>query len=687
MGNKMWFTKSYRRGLMDMHIEDWSDEFMSRYDPKTYVDLLKKANFQSIMIYTNSHIGYCYWPTKSGVEHKCTAGRDILGKFLDYANSAGLDTILYYSLIFNIWAYENHEDWRIKYYDGSYSRSNGKLSLGRAGVCCPNSRGYREFIEKQVKELCENYSFDGIFYDMTFWPPSVCYCDSCKERYDREVGGEIPVTIDWNDPKWIRLQEKREEWLADFADFASKAAKRCRNDISTGHNFATASDSWIMAQNEGVNDACDYTSGDYYGGFAQQSFICKLYRNLTKRMPFEYMTSRCYPNLSSHTNNMTEEMMALHNYITLAHGGAFFYIDAIDPVGTINPAYYKQIGDIYKESQRYEEYLDSQMIADAAIYFNMESKYNKENNGKAPIIKHDTSPHVLASLGISNILRENHIPYTVIGKRNLEDIEKYQLLILPMVLKLNESEKKILQNYVYNGGNIYISGGDILKYFKEEAGLEYVGETKETATFVAPSKEYEAFFEVFDSKYPLAVSGKQAIAKAIKDVDILATITLPYTDPNDIESFASFHSNPPGKPTSHPSITRSKYGKGVILWSASSLESIEWTAHKATMAKLVRLLAVKPFRFEADALPPAEILLLEKPGKKQIIINIVNVQENTPVIPIHDVEIRVKLDGRKALGAVSVRTCQPVGFVVENDYMIFKIEKLHLFDMIMVVYG
>ena len=56
MNNPLWFTNSYRRGLLDMHIEQWSDEFMSQYDPQAYVALLKKAEFQSIMIYTNPHI-------------------------------------------------------------------------------------------------------------------------------------------------------------------------------------------------------------------------------------------------------------------------------------------------------------------------------------------------------------------------------------------------------------------------------------------------------------------------------------------------------------------------------------------------------------------------------------------------------------------------------------------------------
>ena len=69
MGNKQWYKNSYRRNLVDMHIEDWDEKFLSKFDPDNYVDLLKVANVQTAMVYANSHVGYCYWPTKSGYMH------------------------------------------------------------------------------------------------------------------------------------------------------------------------------------------------------------------------------------------------------------------------------------------------------------------------------------------------------------------------------------------------------------------------------------------------------------------------------------------------------------------------------------------------------------------------------------------------------------------------------------------
>jgi len=60
MSDNKWYEKSYRRNLVDMHIDDWDESFLSRLDPKTYVELLKKAQVQSAMVYANSHVGYCY---------------------------------------------------------------------------------------------------------------------------------------------------------------------------------------------------------------------------------------------------------------------------------------------------------------------------------------------------------------------------------------------------------------------------------------------------------------------------------------------------------------------------------------------------------------------------------------------------------------------------------------------------
>ena len=81
-----WFKKSYRRNLIDMHIPDWNEKFLSKFDPKTYVDMLNLAQVDSAMVYANSHVGACYWPTKIGHMHKGLNGRDIWEELTIFAN-------------------------------------------------------------------------------------------------------------------------------------------------------------------------------------------------------------------------------------------------------------------------------------------------------------------------------------------------------------------------------------------------------------------------------------------------------------------------------------------------------------------------------------------------------------------------------------------------------------------------
>jgi uncharacterized lipoprotein YddW (UPF0748 family) len=64
----------------------------------------------------------------------------------------------------------NISEWRIINVNGQDSRKKMLGRVARYGVCCPNSPGYRKFVSSQIEELCTNYDFEGVFFDMTFWP-------------------------------------------------------------------------------------------------------------------------------------------------------------------------------------------------------------------------------------------------------------------------------------------------------------------------------------------------------------------------------------------------------------------------------------------------------------------------------------------------------------------------------------
>ena len=372
---KKWFTDCYRRNLVDMHIEDWDEEFLSEFSPEEYFANLKRAHIQAPMIYLQSHVGNCYFPTKVGHMHAALKGReDLIRRLVDLCRENGMKVVGYYSLIYNTREEDNHPEWRM--YSGA-DKLSPRQRGGRYGLCCPNNPEYREFVETQIREMAEYFTLDGMFYDMTFWPV-VCECPHCMERYKRELGFDKLPRADWSDPDWIRLIRWREASMGEFARFVTETTRRYMPDVSVEHNYAMAvagGDS-VCGSTELVNEQCDYTGGDLYGDLYNHSFTAKYYYGVTKNQPFEYMTCRCDRTLGAHTVTKTEEHLATEVMLTAAHHGASFIIDAIDPKGTLDSRVYDRIGRVFERQLPYERYFSGELIADVGVYYATTGRYN-----------------------------------------------------------------------------------------------------------------------------------------------------------------------------------------------------------------------------------------------------------------------------------------------------------------------
>ncbi len=204
------YAKCQRHILVDMHIPDWDERFLSKFDARRMVDLYCKAGADAVMTFCNSHVGLCYWPTKVGKEHERTRGGDLVGETVRLLHERGIAACAYYSSIFNNWAYARNPSWRlVPLAEGSFFGDGS-----RYGIRCPNNPEYRVFQLAQVAELSSSYPFDAFFFDMVFWT-DICGCEHCRRRYRDEAGAEFPVTIDWFSQDWCRFQSARERWLAE----------------------------------------------------------------------------------------------------------------------------------------------------------------------------------------------------------------------------------------------------------------------------------------------------------------------------------------------------------------------------------------------------------------------------------------------------------------------------------------
>ncbi len=647
-----WYKKSFRRTLLDMHIEDWDESFLSKYDPEEYFHALQRARITSPMIYVQSHVGLCYWPTKSGIMHKAFTGKEDTVKHLfDLCHKAGMDVILYYSVIFNNREYDRHEEWRMLDLNGQGSRENGV----RYGLCCPNSPGYRAFVLEQIEEFSSYFDFEGVFFDMTFWP-EVCYCSSCRKRWEEEVGGEMPAVVDWNDPDWLQFDRKRQEWLGEFAQLITDKAKECKPGISVEHQYSASMHYWRFGNNENVSLASDYIGTDLYGGIKQQSFACKAWYHLTKNQPFQYMTSRCYPSLNEHTTSKSYDQIKQCISMTYLHHGASFLIDAIDPVGTFDHRVYEVIGDIYADMEVYEKYLTRGTLDyDICLYYNLNGKADIEA-GKIPVMDHrldrgnpegGTMPHQEALLGACESLVKHHIPFGVMNNWKLGEMKKHKVLVLPDVPMMGKLEVDAVKEYLKGGGNVYMSGHSAPELLEEVCGLKWLKYTQETITYMQPTKEDTFLKKYFTAKHPLAMKEKAVITSGKVKGIVKATLTLPYTVPvkfteicpSEIKEdeyidknspsyrFASIHANPPGIETAYPALVESTYGKGKLIWSAVPVEKADRYQHSNIFSDIVKYLAEGDLKFEAEASESLELVMFDAPEYHQKLLGAVETRQ------------------------------------------------------------
>lgn len=701
-----WYKKKFRRTLLDMHIPDWNDDFLKKFEPEEYFKALKKANINAPMIYIQAHTGLCYWPTKVGRMHRAFVGcEDKMKRLIDMCRADGMSVIVYYSLIYNNEEAYQHPEWVMKSVDGGDCFQKGS----RYGVCCPNEKAYREFVKTQIEEFCEFFDFDGVFFDMPFWPMN-CYCNSCRDRWDKEVGGEMPYIVNWKDPVWKSLAEKRNIWMGEFAQFATDIVKKIKPDVSVEHQYGNSLRFWKFGNNELISAASDYIGTDLYGGIEEQSFACKTWYNLTQNRPFQYMTSRCYPTLDEHTTSKSYDLLKLCVMLTYAHHGAPLLIDAIDPEGTFDMRVYELMGEINREAENYEPYITrGDMMYDVALYYDLNGKMNVELNGSSvedlensefyePIQKKGF-PHHYASLGAANALRKHHIPFGIINNWKLNLLNAPKVVVISDDPGMKKREMDAVCEFVKNGGGLYLSGHSAPELVEKFFGVKWEGAMEETVAYLAPTEDDGIMLGEFTQKYPLPMSEQPIKVTGIPKGKVLATLTMPWSIPvpklvfpmeyygkpivkdDRVRKFGSIHSNPPGVQTELPGMMYIEYGKGRIIWSSLPIEKSITPQHSRVFVNIVKvLMGDEDFSFGADAADCVECIVFDAPEHGQKLISLVNLQEDFHTMPAIDSHVWIYTD-EKPSSIVRLPDETPIEFVWEKGKAKFTVDILKQCEM------
>lgn len=659
----------YSRLLIDNHITDLKPEYMRKFSAQEYIRLTRLSGSDSVMVYACDHNGNCYYPTAVGHQHANLEGRDIFGENIANLRQAGITPIAYYTV-----GYHNDCAKRLP-----HTRIIDNVGIdhdGRYHYTCPNQPDAVEFYKKQLREILA-YEVEGIFIDMSFWP-SICCCDGCRRAY----GKPFPETMDWHDPEWVSFQRFRENSMAAFAQTLTDFSRQVKPGITVTHQFSPVLHGWYLGQSDGIAAASDYASGDFYGSKLQQRFAVKAFESFTRKPPFEFMTSRCV-DLHDHTTTKSPEEMFLAALTTLANGGAYFFIDAISPDGTLSETFYQALGKVNAKLLPFKKSVSSlkaPLAAEVGLYFSMPccvdhningEKLSQFDGGRANNMSIRRNAVLDEVMGTAEILIKMHIPFKVISESK-RDYSNLKAIIINKAAYMSEEECRLLREFVREGGTLIVTG-DTSRYdlqgrggkefaLADVMGVHFTGGYSDTITYTG--------------KELVLSHGRVPLTRPAADTEVRSRLTLPDFPVGDPENYASIHSDPPGRETEFPALTVHPYGKGRCVWLAAPV----FLSHFHTQQEFGRKLFAEflpAFVTASENLPPsAEITLLADRGCDEKLLCIVNMQDELPVIPLYEISLQLKMQcDVRTIHRVSDGT--PVKFDYRDGILSLHIPQIH----------
>jgi hypothetical protein len=315
---------------------------------------------------------------------------------------------------------------------------------------CPLNPDYRKVWFERVKKHIDETNVDGIMIDEVCYHSIMsCGCHYCRAKFTQDTGLVLPIgeNVDAVNNKssllhkvWMDWRQKEMgDWWVDFRKAVLKDRPNfcimgyvCEAGILSDFDFQFAYDLFAMAR-----------GNDFVGTEIMSSNVMDNYR-------YVFSTRRLY-NLFREEYESPVWGLVYHQYDEyLAYFG-----------WAMNNMLGQATWDCYPIAHRpntpnflqWPENMDKRLarqIAEIAVIFSVKSR----NFSPFEVPGRD-------SLGISQILSDNHIPHrflTELSLENLDRLKDFRLLILPSNCCMSDLEIQTIHKFAEKGGIVLLTG-------------------------------------------------------------------------------------------------------------------------------------------------------------------------------------------------------------------------------------
>lgn len=668
-----WYREAYRKLFFDYHTYQAALNVASRFDADHWANQLENAHVQAVSLHAYCNYGWRYYRKgKTGYVHPgLPEGLDMVEEVMQACHKRGIRVIAYFNVHGGEAMDQYHPEWL----------STNEKGEKRKGVVSLFSPYFDEFLLPLLEEFSVNYQVDGIFFD--FLRIDNPDDQQARRQFVLKTGRvypESPESPSWREYiQWLLEEGKRKRRQA------MDALHKGNPDVLVAFNW-----SYSFLQPEIPPDQVGFLSMDIEpeDQVFEASVIGKYWATFDK--PFDIMNS-AFLQWWGDWGVKPAETMKQECAAVMANGGRTWIGYQIRPEYFVEDALMKEFRKTFEFVKEREDFCKEMTPVPNIAILHSSSIHFKAD----PVLAFYSSG--LQSLrGAIKMLMEIGQPFHILNEEILlENIDRYQVVILPDQRYIGDKLAEALRDFVDRGGSLI---GTVLTGTQDEeyrsTGKYLLGDL--FGVRLAGNYAYDhSYIDIKeqDLKNDVLDMAQQAYGDcALIEADS-ARVLADLWEPLLMKDGRYVHlSSPPGRYTGHPAITHNQYGKGQAVFLSNDI--FYAYAHRSQW-NLKNL-----FRNILNMINPEKLIEVEAPGMVEVVltrngpvtqVHLVNhyrekaldgaISLVEKVVPVYDIRLRV----RKASEPDSV-ILQPDGTVLDwsyrEGYVTFRIPELEIYSII-----
>ncbi len=495
---------NYRQVHLDFHTGPGIADVGKDFDPESFVKTLKAAHINGINLFAKCHHGHLYYDTKRAERHPgLPKGLDLLGKQLDACKKAGIGAPIYLSVLNDEYAAKTYPDWVARNADGApaaapWIRTPAGTFLTEWTSMDLDSP-YLDYLCDQLAEVLVRYKpVDGIWFDM------------CWDQVSCSTWAIAAMTRKGLDPANEADRRKHAGELAEAS--MARLAAQVRAATPGALIYFNVRPVGNLPKEHQYMEQVEIESLPT-GGWGYMHFPKTVRRVRRFGKPYLGMTARFHGSWADFGGLKPYPALEYETSLMVAHGAQCSIGDQLHPRGILEAEAYELIGRAYARIEAREPWLTkAEPLTEIAV---LEA---------APDHTHRHGPSIDGAVRLLNQLRQQ---FDIVRKE--EDLSRYQLIILPDDIVIDEALAAILRARLKAGCRILATGWsglseDATAVILPELGITAHGESPYTDTYIRGRPGSGALRP--DSDH--VVHGKGTQVKPTAKAKVVADLIEPY---------------------------------------------------------------------------------------------------------------------------------------------------------------